>query len=78
MSAERPFIRVKDKTTKHEYDVHEQAFDPEAHEVLKRFEPVARPRRPKHHVNLRSAKGPAKTSVDETDQGASPDPASAS
>ncbi|MFF9565730.1 hypothetical protein ACF1AJ_20445 [Leifsonia sp. NPDC014704] len=53
--AEKPFIRVKDKRTRHMYDVHEQAFDPEIHEELKRFPRSATARDAKPAV-LRAAK----------------------
>lgn len=67
--ADKPFMRVKDKSTKHEYDVHEQAFDPERHTELKRkdYPRSATPRRPKHHVSL------TKSSPETADEGDSPD-----
>lgn len=64
--ADKPFIRVKDKNTKHEYDIHRQAFKPEKHEALdeKRYPPVSSPRRPKHFVNLRSDRASKPTTDD--------------
>lgn len=32
--AEKPFIRVRNKATGHEYDVHEQALNEDRHEVV--------------------------------------------
>jgi hypothetical protein len=54
------FIRVKDKETKHEFDVSESdwriaegIFDPIKSD---RFPPVDRPRAPKHHTTNKSVK----------------------
>jgi hypothetical protein len=40
------YIRVKDKATKHEYDIPEQKFDKAKHEPLdrKHYPPTTRPR----------------------------------
>lgn len=42
------FVRVRDKATRHQYDVWETSVRPEAHEVMPRFEPsrTARPAKP--------------------------------
>jgi hypothetical protein len=54
------FVRVRDKTTKHELDVPETdwridagLFDPIKSD---RFPPVDRPRAPKHHTTNKSVK----------------------
>ncbi len=56
--ADNDFIRVKDNTTKHEYDVHIQALDEEKHTPLDddRWPPVSSPRRPLHYVDLQAEK----------------------
>lgn len=38
MAVEKPFIRVKDRKTRHVFDVHRQAFDTEKHELVKGVE----------------------------------------
>ena len=42
------FIRVRDKRTRHQFDVSEQAFNPEIHEEIKRVprSKVPRPAKP--------------------------------
>ena len=54
------FIRVKDKSTKHEFDVAETDWRIEAgyFEPIKsdRFPPADRPRVPKHHTPTKNVK----------------------
>jgi hypothetical protein len=47
------FVRVKNKSTGHEYDVPEQQYDPEKHKKVdeRRYPPTTRQRRPKAHVS---------------------------
>lgn len=54
------FVRVRDKNTKHEFDVPEDdwriaagLFDPIKSD---RFPPVDRPREPKHHIEIKPKK----------------------
>ena len=42
--AEKVFVRVKDRRTKHVYDVHITQLDDEIHEELKRFPRTSRAR----------------------------------
>ena len=46
------FIRVKNKTTGHEFDLPKQSFDPEVYSRVdsKRYPETTRPRRPKPNV----------------------------
>ena len=46
------FVRVKDTSTGHEYDVVESAVDPDAHEVLTKYPPnlTGIPRPAKHRI----------------------------
>lgn len=48
------YIRVKNKTTKHEFDLPVESFDPEKYSRVdsKRYPPTTRPRRPKPHVPM--------------------------
>lgn len=50
------FVRVKDKTTRHEFDVPETDWRIEAGLFIRvkgnRFPPVSRPRQPKHYLHL--------------------------
>lgn len=48
------YIRVKDKTTKHEFDILEHRFDPEKHSRVNRkhYPPTSVPRNPKPHRSL--------------------------
>lgn len=45
------FVRVRDKTTGHEYDVPEKALDSN-HQVLPQFPRASEPRPAKHRTNL--------------------------
>lgn len=51
------FVRVRDKATRHQYDVAESAFDPEKHERLNRKDyPPSRTARPaKPHIKKLTA-----------------------
>ena len=51
------FVRVKDVSTGHEYDVPESAVDPKAHEVLKDYPPnlTGIPRAAKHRTDMAAA-----------------------
>lgn len=70
--AETPFIRVRDKRTKHEFDVHEQAFDKEIHEELKEFPRVSRARADVSYVREAYVAKPKKTSTRRVVEGVSP------
>jgi hypothetical protein len=54
------FVRVRDKTTRHEFDVPEDDWRiaEEIFVLIKsdRFPPVDRPRPPKHHTPINSVK----------------------
>lgn len=62
------YVRVKDRQTKHEYDVLEHTVDPEQHQPLskRRYPDVARPRAPKHFIG-RSATDEEDTTPTETE-----------
>lgn len=64
--AEKPFIRVRDKRTKHVYDIARSAFDETKHVLVKRAGDAWSPRRAKHHIDLRAEKPSSE------DQGTSP------
>lgn len=55
------YVRVKDKRTGHQYDLLEEQFDKQHHELAdqKRFPPTKRPRPAKHHVGKPPAQRPA-------------------
>lgn len=69
------FIRVRDKDTRHQFDL------PEGHrlitngtvEVLERFEPARSPRPPKHHVPRKSTQSATADPQDSPDQTGSGD-----
>lgn len=44
------FIRVEHRVTGHQFDVHEEQFDDQAHKRVKRYPPASRPRRTKFRV----------------------------
>jgi hypothetical protein len=52
VTEQKPFIRVRDKATKHQYDIRRESFDEKKHELVKRVPDSWRPRRPKHFVSL--------------------------
>jgi hypothetical protein len=58
------FIRVKNKTTGHEFDLPVQSFDPEKYSRVARYPEVTRPRRPKPNVR----KGGKRTAPVTTDK----------
>lgn len=64
--AEKVFVRVKDKRTGHEFDVHAQALDSDIHEELKRFPRVSVARPAKTRVEQK------KTSTVKVVEGVSP------
>ncbi len=45
--ADKPFIRVRNRETGHEHDIHRQAFDEARHELVEDVEPSKLPRKPK-------------------------------
>lgn len=60
------FVRVRDKATRHQYDVWETSVNPEVHEVLKRFPPSrtarpAKPYTPKPTAKSRDRSGSSRT-----------------
>lgn len=55
---EKRFIRVRDKSTRHQYDIARERFDPERHERLTRVPDSWTPRRPKLHVPKRAVVDP--------------------
>ena len=48
--AEKRFIRVRDKKTRHQYDISRDRFDPARHERVARVPDSHTARRPKIHV----------------------------
>ncbi|QMU97844.1 hypothetical protein FVO59_11980 [Microbacterium esteraromaticum] len=44
------FVRVKNKTTGHEFDLPSESFDPEKYSKVARYSETTRPRRPKPNV----------------------------
>lgn len=58
---EKRFIRVRDKQTRHQYDIVRDRFDPERHERVARVSDSHTPRRPKIYV---PKKGVAKPVAD--------------
>lgn len=44
------FVRVKDRITKHEFDLPVQSFDPERYTKVARYPETSRPRRPKPSI----------------------------
>ena len=68
MGQQKPFIRVRSKVTKHQFDIRRESFNEEKHERVKRVPDSWHPRRPKHYVPLRKTK----TSTTEVDEGTSP------
>ena len=63
----KPFVRVRDKRTGHQYDVHRDAFNPDHHERLKRVPDSWAPRRAKPRVTPRP-KTPATEAGNEGDR----------
>ena len=63
MAVEKPFIRVKDRKTRHVFDVHRQAFNPEKHEPVKDVPDswAARPAVPHIKVSAKADKGSSPT-----------------
>lgn len=53
------YVRIKNKTTGHEYDIPEVQFDPDKHSKVARYPSTTRPRRPKLRVS--KGGGPATT-----------------
>lgn len=62
------FIRVRDKSTRHQFDVAEASFNPEKHEKIARFAPSKTARPAKPHVKTTKPK----TSTNEVVEGVSP------
>lgn len=46
------YVRVKQKTTGHEFDIPVQSFDPEKFSKVARYPETTRPRRPKPNVRM--------------------------
>lgn len=46
------YVRVKNKTTGHEFDLPTQNFDPEVFSKVTRYPETTRPRRPKLNVRV--------------------------
>lgn len=67
-SKQKAFIRVKDKSTKHQYDIHRSRFDSERHELVKRVPDSHFARPPKTFVGRAT-----QASVAVADEGGSPD-----
>lgn len=55
---EKRFIRVRDKSTKHQYDIVRDRFDPEKHERVARVPDSHTPRRPKIYVPKKGVSKP--------------------
>lgn len=53
----RPFVRVVDLNTGHEYDVHRQALDPDVHRLVKDVEDTWTPRPATPNPNPGPVKG---------------------
>jgi hypothetical protein len=68
VTEQKPFIRVRDKATKHQYDIRRESFNEVKHELVKRVPDSSHPRRPKHFVSLARKK----TSTTEVVEGISP------
>jgi hypothetical protein len=51
----KPFIRVRSKITRHQFDIHRNSFNPAKHELVKRYPPASAPRRPKLHIDLKAS-----------------------
>jgi hypothetical protein len=68
---QKPWVRVRDKATKHQYDVRRDRVNPDKHEVIERAGDsfFARPAKP--NVTKRSSAAKA-------DEGGSPDQSAAS
>lgn len=63
------FVRVRDKDTGHEYDVAEQAINPQAHERLKAYPTSDRARPAKPRTDKAGRPRPRSASTDAGDVG---------
>ncbi len=67
MPQQKPFIRVRSRATKAQFDIRRESFDETKHERVKRVPDSWRPRRPKQFVALKR-----RASTTEVDEGTSP------